>query len=134
MKYFYLISLCIYLSNCSGGLLSYQLDTLYAVTKETAILCVSVVLTNLQMTRLIKNARTKYSYLSSRSTLPFHFNVFLSRWMQMFCLSWQIVLLLVAGGRFFCTVRTTLQFSKGVELDSSQSAYLAGSEISHFVL
>lgn len=76
MKYFYLISLCIYLSNCSGSLLFYQLDTLYAVTKETAILCVSVVLTNLQMTRLIKNARTKYSYLSSRSTLPFHFNVF----------------------------------------------------------
>lgn len=53
--------------------------------------------------------------------------------MQMFCLSWQIILLLVAGGRFFCTVRTTLQSSKGVELDSSQSAYLAGSEISHFV-
>lgn len=53
MKYFYLISLCIYLSNWSGSLLFHQLDTLYAVTKETAILCVSVVLTNLQMTRLI---------------------------------------------------------------------------------
>lgn len=53
MKYFFLISLCIYLSNCSGSLLFHQLDTLYAVTKETAILCVSVVLTNLQMTRLI---------------------------------------------------------------------------------
>lgn len=48
-----------------------------------------------------KNTRAKYSYLSSRSSLPFHLNVFWSRWMQMFCLSWQIIQLLFAGGRVF---------------------------------